>query len=1144
MVMKRNVMRKNLRQTILKSLGRYIAIVAIIALGAGMFVGLLTTKSDMIATTQAFTDDMNMFHLRLLNTYGWTAQDVEAVSQMSGVLDAEGAITLDVVGHFDNDDEDSVYRLHAIPETISKVELLGGRMPTSPDECLMDGAYVDDSVLGSQFTVSSDNQTTTLESLSAHTLTVVGYVTTPLYMDMSRGSTTIGNGSLASYLYIPSETFTVDYFTEIGITIEGTYNIYSDRLNDAMKEMAEQLEPGVTVLAQQRYEDVQLEAQAKYEDGLKQYEEGLVEYEQNRKKALNAMAEALKQLDEAQAEINTNRQTLLDAEAELVKGQEEWDKNTALLTQSRQDLIAAKAETYALLADTQDELTAQRTEVVAGLAQVNDGLSQLNSGISQLESGLSQLEAGLAQLDSGIRLLEPAIGVAEKMLELAKENPTLAPDAIAKLETELTKQKTQLEEYIQQRKELVAMQSEYTAQLEDLIAQRTELEQTQKTLNDALTAIEQGFVDLENGRVKAELEFASAEAELEAGELMLATGKAELEAGWAELEEGKAALAQAETQLEQGRASYEYNKADAEKKLAEAEAQLIDAKQQLDDGKEALDTMLEPDVYLLDRNTNVGYVAVDNNSDIVAAVSRVFPAFFLLVAALVCITTMTRMVEEERTQIGILKALGYRNGAIISKYLIYTCSAAILGCGLGVVIGSIVFPKILWAGYSIILNVRPDIVLQLNWPLCVVVVVAYTAVSALVTWYCCRRALRDVPAELMRPKSPTAGKKILLEYLPFWNKISFLNKVMFRNVFRYRQRLLMMLVGIGGCTALLLTGFGFRDSIMDIVDHQFAEITTYDMSVYFSEAQNQEAQMTFREELRKDVDDVLFLHAVIAELDFEDTTKEVQLISSDEQLTDFFRMRDGNQTLPMPGINEAYLTIGSAEAMGIKVGDSITVRDAQNRPLELEVAGIFTNYVNNYVITCPETLEQQWGEMPGYQMALITVRNDQDAHAAGAKITGMDNVLNVSISEDIAEQVGSMLGALDTIVVTIVICAGLLAAIVLYNLTNISITERIREIATIKVLGFNAKESALYVFKENLLLSAMGAGVGLIGGIFLLKFVMSQIRIDMVWFTDRLTFWSFLWSVVLTMVCACIVDFFLYFKLEKINMAEALKSVE
>ena len=463
---------------------------------------------------------------------------------------------------------------------------------------------------------------------------------------------------------------------------------------------------------------------------------------------------------------------------------------------------------------------------------------------------------------------------------------------------------------------------------------------------------------------------------------------------------------------------------------------------------------------------------------------------------------------------------------------------------LGVIVGSIVFPKVLWAAYSIIINISPDVVLKMNWPLNIIVVTAYTIVSLLVTWYCCRRELREVPAELMRPRAPTAGKKIWMEYLPFWKNINFLNKVMFRNVFRYRQRLLMMLVGIGGCTALLLTGFGFRDSIMDIVDYQFAEITVYDMSVYFSEGQSQSDQEAIRQELRGDVDDILFYHQASADLEFGDQTREISLIVSDEKICDFIDFHSGEEQLGMPETGETFLTVGVAEAMGIRVGDSVTLRDANMRTLNLTVAGIYDNHVQNYAIIRPETIEQQWSETPECQMAFVNVRDTQDVHEAGAKISGMDDVMNVSISQDLADQVGSMMDALNMVVLTIVVCAGLLAAIVLYNLTNISITERIREIATIKVLGFNARETAAYVFKENLFLSGMGAAVGLLGGILLLKFVMSEIRIDMVWFTDRLTFLSFVWAVVLTMLSACIVDFILFFKLEKINMAEALKSVE
>ncbi len=1144
MVMKRNVMRKNLRQTIIKSLGRYIAIVAIIALGAGMFVGLLTTKTDMIATAQKYTDEVNMFHLRLLNTYGWTASDVTAVAGMEGVVDAEGFVTLDVIGHFDDDDEDAVYRLHSIPETINEIVLQGGRMPESPNECLMDGAYVDASVLGATFVVSDENTEDTINSLAQQTFTVVGYVCSPLYMDVSRGSTSIGNGNLATYLYLPSDALTVDYFTEIDVTIEGNYSIYSSELDDAMKTMAEKLKPGVTILAQQRLEDVKAEISVEYYSGLAEYKEGLAEFEKARKEITEELTKALRELQSAQEELESNRKALAEAEAELIKAQDELNKNEKLLAESRKELEDGRAEAEQQFEIAYQELQAKETEVADGLKQVNNGLLQVNSAIAQIENGLAELESGMEDLDTAISIAQTTVTTLEAFLDSAPGNPLFTPGVIAQIESMLAEARTEYNGYVAQKKELNALQKEYTGQLEECKKQKDALLTTKNELTEASAAIAQGYDDLEKAKTETAEKFAAAEAELVAGEQQIAEGKAELETGWAEVNNGKAALEDAQIALDEGWAEYNAGKAESDAELASAEAELADAKVKLDDAKKIIDSIEPPEVYLLDRNTNVGYVAVNSNSDIVAGVSRVFPAFFLLVAALVCITTMTRMIEEERTQIGILKALGYNNNAIINKYLFYTGSAAVVGCGLGVVIGSIVFPKILWAAYGIILNVGSDLVLKLNWSLCIIVVAAYTAVSLLVTWYCCRRSLREVPAELMRPRSPVAGKKILLEHLPFWNKISFLNKVMFRNVFRYRQRLLMMMVGIGGCTALLLTGFGIRDSIVGIVGHQYDEISTYDIEVYFSEPQNQFDQMYFREDLRKDVENILFYHQTSGDLEFNDKTKDITLIAADEQLTDFIQMYENGKALPMPVNGEACVSIGVADAMGIHTGDTIIVRDADMRPLELKVIGVYVNYVNNFVITCPDTLTQQWGETPGYQMALISVGEQQDAHAAGAKISGMTDVLNVTVTQDSAKQIDSMLGALDLIVITIVVCAGLLAAIVLYNLTNISITERIREIATIKVLGFTAGESAMYVFKENLFLSAMGSVVGLGGGILLLKFVMSQIKVDLVWLTDRLEPWSFLWSVVLTMVCACIVDFLLYFKLEKINMAEALKSVE
>lgn len=1138
MVMKRNVMRKNLRRTIWKSIGRFIAIVAIIALGAGIFVGLLTTKTDMIATTEKFTNEMNMFHLRLLSTYGWTAEDVAAVSKMYGVQDAEGSISMDLIGRIEGNEDDAVYRLHTIPDRVNTVTLQGGRMPEKIDECLIDGAHMDDSILGTTFTVSEGNDTNSMDSLNATTFKVVGYVSSPLYMDVSRGSTSIGNGQLDTFFYVRPDAFNAEYFTEINLTLTGSYSIYSEELDRAMEQAADRMEAGVTLLAEQRFDGIQGDALAEYNSGLEEYEQGYADFQQARQETLSALADAFQELQDGQEELDANLQPLLDAKQELEQGKIDLDEAENQLVTSRQELETTRTETYDELDQAYADLQAKETEVNNGLKEVNDGLLQINSGIAQIEQGLGQINDGLTQLKDPIEYYELLFASLDELFKGAD------PETIAQLEALIAADRAKYQELIQQRDQLLTTKGELEAQLKELQQQRQELLDTKDELTAAQTAIANGYQEVADGRAQADQEFANAEAVLAAAEQQIADGRAELEAGWQEYNKGMAEYEEAIKTLEDGWAEYYEGKAEAEAELADAEAELTDAKAELDSAKADIDAMEHPQVYLLDRNTNVGYLAVNSNSDIVAGVSRVFPLFFLLVAALVCITTMTRMVEEERTQIGILKALGYGNQAIINKYLFYTGAAAIVGCGLGVLIGSVVFPHILWTAYGIILNIEADLVLKLNWLLCGIVVVAYTAISMLVTWYCCRRSLREVPAELMRPRSPVAGKKILLEFLPFWGKISFLNKVMFRNVFRYRQRLLMMLLGIGGCTALLLTGFGIRDSIYDIVDHQYAEISTNDMEIYFSEGQSEEAQQHFRDEISGDVEQIMFYYQTSGDISFNGKTKDVSMICAGEEIADFIRMEEDGEALPCPSNGQACITIGIAEALGIKAGDTITIRDADLRQLELEISGVYMNYVGNYLIVSPETLSNQWGQVPAPQMAYIRVNENQDAHSAAAKISKLDGVLNVTVSQDTADQIGSMMGALDLVVITVVVCAGLLGAIVLYNLTNISITERIREIATIKVLGFTSRETAMYVFKENLFLSAMGSVVGLGGGVLLLKFVMSQIKVDFVWFKALIRPTSFLWAVVLTMVCACIVDCLLYFKLEKVNMAEALKSVE
>lgn len=1157
MVMKRNIMGKNLRQSIKRSLGRYLAILAIIALGAGFFVGLQATKTDMVETGQRFMDGQNMFDLRLLNTYGWTQNELDAISGMESVQDAEGVISMDVIARV-GQGEESVYRLYSISERIDKVYLLGGRMPEAPNECLADGIRATDAILGTTVSISDGNEKSTLDSLQYDTYTVVGYVSSTLFMDISRGSTTLGNGSVAAFLYLPAEAFDTDCFTQISVRVPGVHAIYTDAYDNAMDSAADALEPLLRPLAASRYAQVRADAEAAYADGLREYQDGLKKYADGEQQALKELEDARNKLLDGQQEIDENQKTIDDGREELDKAQKLLDENAKLLADSARTLANSKADAYAQMVDASTALMENYKTVSENLRAVEEGLTQLADGLAQLDTGIGLIESGLFQLDTSITVLDTLIGVmdtgiqaAQSALDAARENGGLSNAVIAALEARLKQLQEAKDGYVQQRDALVADRESYVRQLEDLKQQRETLQKQRQSLADtrsdlkaALDQINEGIFELQSEQLRAGEEFAAAEAKLEASQRQLDEAQKELNGKAKELEEGKIALEEARQELEDGWAEYWQGKDEAERELSDARLELLKAKIGLEDARKTIDGFTDPEVYILDRNTNVGYLALDNNSDIVAGVSRVFPVFFLLVAALVCITTMTRMVEEERTQIGTLKALGYSNGAIISKYLIYAGSAAILGCGFGVIVGSIVFPTVLWSAYRLILTLTPELTILFNIPLCVGVVLVYTALMLLVTWNCCRLALREAPAELIRPKAPTSGKKIFLEYLPFWKHIGFLNKVMLRNIFRYRQRLLMMLLGVGGCAALLVTGFGIGDSIKNIVTYQFEEVTLYDIQVQFTSGRDAYAQSGIREALPDSVESLGFAHQSSVDLEFDGAIQSLYMIVPDDTIEQFFDFHSGGRSLPLPGENEVLLSTGVAEKMGIRAGDSVKLQNADMKSLLLTVSGIFDNHVYNYAIVRPETVEAQWGFVPEYQMAYIRTGEGWDPYLVSTKVSELTDVMQVSVSQELADHVDSMMDTMDMVVATVVVCAGLLAIIVLYNLTNINITERIREIATIKVLGFTAGESAAYVFKENLLLSVTGALLGLAGGKLLLDFVMSQIKIDMVWFQSRVTPLSLALSVLVTILMACLVDFLLYFKLERINMAEALKSVE
>ena len=1154
MVMKRNAMRKNLLQSILKSFGRYVAIVAIIALGASMFVGLLMTKSDMVATGQKYMEEQNMFDLRLISTYGWAQEQLAAISALEQVESAEGVIYVDAIARTSDSEDDAVYRFYAIPEKLNQLSLRGGRMPESPDECVIDGYHMTDEVLGTEITISSGNEENTLDMLLHDTYTVVGYVASPLYMDMNRGTTSVGNGSLTNCLYLPSEGIDTDVYSEIHITIPGVYDVYTDKYNDALQDTMDAIEPIATDLGVKRYQKLRSDALEEYREGRQEYMDGLNEYKKAKADVEQELKDAYQKLLDAEKEIADNEKKIADGELALSNGWASYRAGEKELADGKAEYESLKNSIDMAAIEAMDALYKERDELNRKIDALDGEIADIDAQLSQIGATESDevraLNEEIASLSGTISATNDAIAGAERALDEIRNYPgvtdemiTTAQSAVNELYAQRTRDENRRAELIRQRDELLASEGKSPEETA-LLARREELLSDRSYNMTLLDGVEFAITTADSTLEAVRAELRAAEAEIRAGEQELRNAYSQLAYAKQQLEDGKKKLEDGKVELADGWIEYEDGKAEAEQELADAEAELADGKKELDDGLQQIIEMADVDVFVLDRNSNTGYGSLDSASDIVQGVSRVFPAFFLLVAALVCITTMTRMIDEERTQIGTLKALGYSNNAIISKYLIYAGSGAIVGCGLGVTVGSMAFPMILWQAYKIMLYITDGIVMKFNLILCFAVVGAYTAVMLFVTWYCCRKALKEVPAELIRPKAPDAGKKILMERLPFWHRISFLNKVTIRNIFRYRQRLAMMMVGIGGCTALLLTGFGLRDSIVNVVDYQFQEVTTYDLQVYFTGDQSSGDQYKFEGELGALAENIMFYHQESIDIETDNQTKEIYLMAAGPDIQEFIDFHTGEQQLAMPGVNEVMISVGVCEALGIRIGDQVTFRSADMERLNLTVSGIYDNHVENYAIIIPETIETQWGYTPEVQMALVKAAEGQDVYELSARISDMDGVMNVSVSKDFADMVGGMMEALDLVVWVIVFCAGLLAAIVLYNLTNININERIREIATIKVLGFNSSETAAYVFKENLSLTVIGSAFGLGLGYFLLLFVMDQIKIDMVWFKALIMPQSYVWSIALTMLSACIVDFVFYFKLEKINMAEALKSVE
>lgn len=1048
---------KNIFRTIKKSLGRYMAIFAIIALGVGFFTGLKASKPAMMKTGWEYIQNQNMYDYRLLSSWGFDEDEAAAIEALDGIETAEGAVWEDFI-YVNEDGVQNSLKALSITDEVNRLSVTAGRLPQQANECVVDAYRFPESMIGQKITVSSENSQDTRDSFAYDTYTVTGLVRSPLYMNMERGTTSIGNGKITAFVFIPLEGFSFDYYKEVYVCSDVPGPAFSEEYQDAIDKRKDGVDAGVTAVIEARYKKEISDAEAEIAD---------------------AEQELLEKTAEAEEELSDARTELTDGETALADGKEELSDARSALEEKEKELSDGEAELAsgeAALAAAEQELSDGETALAAGEAAYQQSLWEYQTGLAAYEQGAARLEANRSQY-----------GQAE----------------IEAMEQQLSAAKVQLDA--------------------------------------AYSQLEQGAARLDESRAQ----LAAGRQQLVENRARLAESRAQIEAGKRQLKEGKAQLADAEQQLIEKEQDLAEGWKEYEDGVRELESETADAEQKIADAREELSDVEKPELYVLDRNTNVGYASFEGDVSIVEGVARIFPVFFFLIAALVCSTTMTRMVDDERTQIGTLRALGYTKSAILFKYMIYSGSAAGLGAAAGYYLGSRLFPMAIWTAYDMLYGFS-DIIIVDNIGLLLISLLVALLCSVGTTFAACRLELSHAPAELIRPKAPAAGKRIFLEKLPFlWKRLKFLHKVSARNVFRFKKRMIMMILGIAGCTALVIAGFGVKDSVSNIVNDQYDEILKYHISATYTKEMTEAVQQEIREQFGREISGSAVLQEASAEAPYEKGSKTVTLmVSEGTEIKECVDFHLGKASVELPRKGEILIDNRLADVLSAKVGDEIRLKVGDKETKPLRVAGIFENYTFYYAYVTGETYEAYFGEAFEPKTIYVSLEEGADHYRMASYLSDMKNASNVIVVADMRTRVQNTMASMDYIVVLIICCAAALAFIVLFNLGNINISERVREIATLKVLGFYPRETGAYVFRENMVLSILGILVGIPLGTMLHHFVMLQIKIDMVSFEIRIRPVSYLYSVLAVLGFTVCVDVIMRRKINRINMAESLKSIE
>ena len=1121
-------LRKELFREIRGSATRFLSIFVMVALGCMFLVGLRSAAPDMRKTSDEYFDGQNFMDIQIMSTLGLTDDDIAAFAATDGVGQAEGGWALDAILTLQESDR-VIKAISLSPTGINAPIVVEGRLPEAPDECAVEEkllTYFDLSV-GDQVTITPGDQYA--DALAAKTFTITGVVQSPLYISIERGTSTLGDGSVDDYVLLPEDSFQLDYYTLCNVTAAGAkaMDAYSTEYEDLIDDLSDRLTTVAEQQGEKRYESLVADAQSQVDD---------------------AQSQLSQAQDEANQKIADGKQQLSDARTELDDG---WQQ----------------------LADAQEEYD---QAVADGQQQLSDARAELDDGWSQLDSAKDKLNTAQAQLDSQRQSAQAQLAQAKQQLEDGKAQLEQQSETLEQAKTQAAELEQQVNAYgealKQQQEQVDAAEAagipidpstlQFHQEVYDAMVQKLQEAQTQ--IAAGVAALEQAQAQLDAAQQQYDTQAAAAQSQLTAAQNQIDSGWSEYYASQEKLNQGEEDYAQAQSeyetqiadaaqQLSDNRAKLEDGEqeySDSQKELAgaqtEADEKIADGQQEIDDAQAKIQDIQPADVYVLDRSSNYGFVSYDQNAQRMANLANMFPVIFFLVAALVCLTTMTRMVEEKRTEIGSIKAMGYGTGTIAMKFILYGAIAAVGGGVVGTAIGATLIPWVIFTSYGIMYTL-PSLHLELYWPLSLGAIGAGLACTVGATLWAMLATARETPAALMRPKAPKAGKRILLEHIPFiWKPFRFSAKVSCRNLFRYKKRFFMTVIGIAGCTALMIAGLGLRTGIFSIIDIQYGDIYRYNLQVSLDTSQDNvdDAISLVKNDENAASAAEIYTRALTASSGEGSQDGYVTVTDDPQTLYQQIILRDMNGNPVELSDDGVVISEKLAELLNLSVGDTINLECGKKA--QAKVTGIVEHYVRHYVYMTAAEYEALFDEQPETNEILVTAADNSTATMERMSQRLMENgcVTAVSNIGAAAHDFEKNMQAVNAAVTIIILSAAALALVVLYNLTNINITERIRELATIKVLGFYDHEVAMYIYRENIILTILGIALGQVLGKHLCTYLIRTIELDFVMFGRQAKGSDYLMSVLLSVIFALIVNFLMYFRMKKIDMVQSLKSVE